>query len=92
MKKMILVAVLVVAGGLMSGCEDSKNEWEFQNLSSHTVTVTPDEGQDWTGFVLEVDRTNTIKLDEDTIFYNYAPSNLVRDNTSTSGKIIFLNK
>ena len=93
MNKIWAVAGLAIAAAMLVGCEDpTRNEWEFKNLSSHTVSVTPDEGQDWSSFNLATDQSKKVKISEKTIYYKYTPSNKVYPDNSTKGKVFFYNR
>ncbi len=94
-KAWIVAAGILASALLWSGCEDvTKNEWEFRNVSSHTVTVSADadKGQTWNTFILARDQRHKIKIRDSRIYYRYSPSNRVYSTDEGGGKITFRNR
>ena len=94
--KLLPFAGLVLAVGLIAGCEDSDNDddtyrVEFDNESVSQIHVTPTGDETFQEFTLLPDEDHTVTVVGSTIEYDYTSTWAVRVDTSEPNEIIFRN-
>ncbi len=96
MKIACAIAVAAAVAVVWSGCESSSGGGgiEFKNVSSHTVSVSPDEGQKFASFELAPEQSRKVSISGSDIHnaFLYTPMRSVAVDASEHGKVYFYNR